>query len=160
MTAPGTYATNVAAQRDQYGPFNLVVGDAQHAMFVSSIDGEPRRLEPGVHAFSNGSRQDEWPKMRRLREGFTALLGSASQEESGLLDLLADTRQPEDAELPDTGVGLPLERTLAPIFIRGDSYGTRASTLAYARENGSMVLVERRFGPNASAAEETRIDTP
>src|SRR5437879_2386953 len=67
--AADQYAANVAAQREQYGPFNLVIGDHEQALFVSSIDGVPRRLDPGVHAFSNGSREDEWPKMRRLRDG-------------------------------------------------------------------------------------------
>ena len=157
--AADQFAANVAAQREQYGPFNLVLGDREQAFFVSSIDGVPRRLDNGVHAFSNGSRADEWPKMRRLREGFAAALAAAPPSESALLDLLRDTRQPEDAELPDTGVGLPLERVLAPVFIVGDAYGTRASTLAYAHDDGSLVLTERRFGPNAVPMGETRIDT-
>lgn len=156
---PRAYATNIAAHREEYGPFNLVVGDAQQAAFVSSIDGEPRGLEPGVHAFSNGSLHDEWPKMRRLRENFVTQVSGGPPDDAALLDLLRDTRQPEDAELPDTGVGLPLERTLAPIFIRGETYGTRASTLAYVRADSVLVLAERRFGSAASVLGETRIET-
>jgi len=152
------YAAGVAAQRDQYGAFNLVVGDASGAGFVSSIDGMVRVLEPGVHAFSNGSLDDEWPKMRHLRSAFATLFERGAPDDAALLDLLLDTHQPADTELPDTGVGLPLERTLAPIFIRGDAYGTRASTLSYARDDGSLVLIERRFGPNGNPAGETRID--
>jgi len=154
--AADRYATTVAAERQQYGPFNLVVGDRKRALFVSSIDGVPRDLEVGVHAFSNGSREDEWPKMCRLREGFAALT-TVAPTDSALLDLLTDTRQPDDADLPDTGVGLVLERVLAPIFIRGESYGTRASTLAYARADDSLVLIERRFGPDGVAAEATHL---
>jgi uncharacterized protein with NRDE domain len=157
-TRAADYARAVAARRAQYGPFNLVVGDRTGACFISSIDGEPREMERGVHAFSNGSRADEWPKMRHLRDGFSALI-SASPADADLLDLLADARQPADDELPDTGVGLALERTLAPIFIRGEAYGTRASTLAYARTDGSLVLIERRFGTNGAPAGETRLDT-
>ena len=157
--AADQYAASVAAQREQYGPFNLVVGDHEQTLFVSSIDGVPRRLDNGVHAFSNGSREDEWPKMRRLRDGFMVALAAAPPSDVTLLDLLRDARQPEDAELPDTGVGLPLERVLAPIFIVGDTYGTRASTLAYARDDGSLVLTERRFGPNAAVVGEMRVDT-
>jgi len=156
----GDYASAVAAQRDQYGPFNLLVGDATGAVFVSSIDGNPRRLETGVHAFSNGSRDDEWPKMRQLRDAFDALLRAGVVEDVALLDLLVDTRQPADADLPDTGVGLTLERTLAPIFIRGETYGTRASTLAYARDDRSLALIERRFGPGGERIGETRLATP
>jgi uncharacterized protein with NRDE domain len=157
--AADRYAADVAEQREHYGPFNLVVGDRERAVFVSSIDGMPRQLEAGVHAFSNGSREDEWPKMRRLREGFSGLLASGPPLDSALLDLLADVHQPDATRLPDTGVGPVLERMLAPVFIVGDAYGTRASSLAYARADDSMVLIERRFGPNAALAGETRIDT-
>ena len=156
---PGDYATTVAAQRKQYGPFNLVVGDAAGATFVSSIDGEPRRLEPGVHAFSNGSRDDEWPKMRQLRTRFSALSLHESRDDAALLDLLLDESQPAESELPDTGVGAALERVLAPIFIRGETYGTRASTLAYAGEDGSLAMIERRFGPHGTLLGEARVDT-
>jgi uncharacterized protein with NRDE domain len=151
------YVADVAARRAQYGPFNLVVGDAGVAAFVSSIDGRPRRLGRGVHAFSNGSLEDEWPKMRRLRRGIEAMQQSGKWEDAAFLELLADTHQPADLELPDTGVGLALERTLAPIFIRGHAYGTRASTLAYARTGGGLVLCERRYGPDGVAAGETRL---
>jgi uncharacterized protein with NRDE domain len=151
------YVAAVAARRSQYGPFNLVVGAAGIFAFVSSIDGRARRLEQGVHAFSNGSLEDEWPKMRRLRRGIEAMQQSGKWEDAAFLDLLADTQQPADLELPDTGVGLALERVLAPIFIRGQAYGTRASTLAYARAGGSLLLCERRFGPNAQRTGETRL---
>ena len=157
-TAPAQrYAATIAARRAEYGPFNLVVGDAGSAWFVSSIDGVPRALADGVHAFSNGSLDDEWPKMRRLRAGFEAMRQRGKWEDSAFLDLLADSAQPDDAELPDTGIDLALERRLAPIFIRGADYGTRASTLAYARDGGGLVLHERRFGPDGVPAGESRV---
>jgi len=153
------YARRVAAEREHYGPFNLVVGDRLGAAFISSIDGVPRALDAGVHAFSNGSREDEWPKMRHLRASFSEIMRDAAPSDAALLELLMDTRQPADADLPDTGVGLALERALAPIFIRGTAYGTRASTLAYARADASLVLIERRFGPGGVCSGETRIAT-
>jgi len=157
VAAAGDYVATVAARRAEYGPFNLVVGSAQGAAFVSSIDGQPRRLAPGVHAFSNGSLEDEWPKMRRLRLGLEAMRQSGKWEDAAFLELLGDTQQPADPDLPDTGVGLALERTLAPIFIVGETYGTRASTLAYASATDGLVLHERRFGPHGAALGETRL---
>ena len=159
--APQAYLHAVAARRDEFGPFNLVVGDATGAGFLSSVDGVARVLDDGVHAFSNGSPADEWPKMRRLRTSLLALIqeradqratnpGGISRFDAELLDLLRDTAQPDDRELPQTGVGLRVERLLSPIFIVGEDYGTRASTLAYARSDGGLVLRERRFGPGAA----------
>ena len=155
--SPSAYADAVAARRAQYGPFNLLVGTAQDVAFVSSIDGQPRPLGRGVHAFSNGSLQDEWPKMRRLRRGLEAMQQSGQWEDAAFLELLADTHQPSDPDLPDTGVGIALERMLAPIFIRGTDYGTRACTLACAHADGSLLLHERRFGPDAAPLGETRL---
>ena len=60
-----------------------------------------------------------------------------------------------DAALPDTGVGIELERLLAPVFVRGSAhYGTRASTLAYFTDDGGAMLRERGFGPHAHAESE------
>ena len=162
--SPDVYANTVARERAEYGPFNLVVGDGSGAYFVSSIDGVARRLTDGVHAFSNGSLEDEWPKMRRLRENFFALLQRGAVEDSAFLDLLYDDARPDDGILPNTGIGLDLERHLASIFvtpmtIHGDAYGTRASTLAYARAGGGSVLHERRFGADASVAGESVVET-
>jgi uncharacterized protein with NRDE domain len=157
-TPAADYAAAVAAQRGSYGAFNLVVGTAGAAWFVSSSDGRPRPLAGGVHAFSNGSPEDEWPKMRRLRTRFAAMLESGATSDEAFLALLFDSEQPADGELPDTGVGLDLERRLAPIFVLGQAYGTRASTLAYARADGRLVLHERRYGPEAAFLGESKLE--
>jgi len=168
--APVSYAHEAATHRAEFGPFNFVVGDRKTVACASSLREEAWSLGPGVHVLSNGPPDASWPKATRLRERFLALYrvpdgqdpaspGSAGPEDAALLDLLADISQPPDQELPETGVSLELERILAPIFIRGEQYGTRASTLAYARSDGGMVLHERRFGPGGVRAGETRIET-
>jgi uncharacterized protein with NRDE domain len=161
---PAAYAAQIAATRTDFGPFNLIVGDLQAAAGASSTLASSWQFSAGVHVLSNGPPQSQWPKARRLRAGFDALRQSgevydAWPGDAGLLDLLGDTTPAADADLPDTGVGRELERLLAPIFIRGREYGTRASTLAYARADGSCVLVERGFGPEGAALAETRIET-
>ena len=156
------YANAVASARSGYGPFNLLVGDASSACFVSSIDGAVRPLRPGVHAFSNGSLDDQWPKMRRLHDNFFILLQNGGVEDTALLDLLGDAALPAHGDLPDTGIDADLERRLASIFvapmrIRGEAYGTRASTLAYSRGGRGMILHERRFGADGHVLAESRI---
>ena len=172
--AMADYLSAVAARRSEYGPFNLVVGDAAAAGFVSSVDGEPRILGAGVHAFSNGSPQDDWPKMGRLRSRFQALVANTARSaqppdraeterlDAALLDLLFDAAQPADDALPDTGVGIDLERRLAPVFVMpitlGDAcYGTRASTLGYASA-GRVHLRERRYDARAEVSGESVLD--
>ena len=65
--------------------------------------------------------------------------------------------QPADADLPDTGVGLALERRLSPAFIRGQDYGTRASTVVAIGHDGHGVIIERRWGPMGVALGQTRL---
>jgi len=173
--APVSYARETAAHRAEFGPFNFIVGDRDTAACASSLRDEAWPLEPGVHVLSNGPPDVSWPKAARLRARFLALYPAAGEqapvspdtespetarpEDAALLDLLADVSQPPDDALPETGVPFELERILAPIFIRGEQYGTRASTLAYARNDGRIVLHERRFGSGGVPAGETRIET-
>ena len=54
-----------------------------------------------------------------------------------MLDWLAD-RTPAPVEaLPNTGVGLALEKFLSPVFCAGDDYGTRASTVLTLGSKGA-----------------------
>jgi len=173
---PSNYAAEVAARSGEYGPFNLIVGDRQSAAAASSTSPRSWALDRGVHVFSNGAPGSEWPKEQRITARFTALLEGAEAQRSPssapgarvgdieprddvLLELLTDTEAAADEHLPDTGVGIELERLLAPVFIRGSRYGTRASTLAYARDDDSCVLIERSFGPDGVFLGEARIET-
>ncbi|MCM2338708.1 MAG: NRDE family protein, partial [Lysobacter sp.] len=71
-----------------------------------------------------------------------------------LLQALADTTPAPDAALPNTGVGLALERMLSPPFVRSDTYGTRCSTVVLV-ERGQLLFVERRYGPDARVCGQT-----
>lgn len=167
---PAACAAEIADRRADYGPFNLIVGDRDSAWGASSLLDAAWPMTPGIHVLSNGPPDVLWPKAHSLRRGFAATAAartappgcddraaSIAAADARLLDLLIDTSQPDDADLPQTGVGLELERTLAPIFIRGTTYGTRSSTLAYARDDGSWTLIERRFGPDGVMTGQTAV---
>lgn len=156
---PARYLDAVRARSDEYGPFNLVVGDADGVFALASSERRVRTLGPGVHTISNGAIGVHWPKTERLERRFRALADAIDEPptQTHLLDLLADETQPPDDALPDTGVGRALERVLAPIFIRGERYGTRASTLVARDDDGALTLRERRFGPGGAADGETAL---
>lgn len=150
---PSAFLTALQKSAGEYGPFNLVVGDRAGVFALGSTDVVVRELGKGAHVISNGAIGVHWPKTERLQRRYEKITRDESQafDESRLLDLLGDESQPPDPMLPDTGVGLDLERRLAPIFIRGDIYGTRASTLLARNGEGSLILHERRFAPLAAA---------
>lgn len=158
--SPRDFVGALHADVESYGAFNLVVGDRSETWAYGTADAAARKLDAGVHVISNGRIGVHWPKTERLQRRFIEAISSGS-DDARLLDLLADEQQPADETLPDTGVGLELERLLAPVFVRGSTlYGTRASTLAYFNDGGGASLRERGFGPEACAESDAfwRID--
>ncbi|MEO5559353.1 MAG: NRDE family protein [Dokdonella sp.] len=151
--SPHVFLDALRRTAGDYGPFNFVVGDRNGVFALSSADTLVRELGQGVHVISNGPIGVHWPKTERLQQRFEEMIqrDAGAIDEARLLDLLGDESQPADVTLPDTGVGLELERRLAPIFIRGDHYGTRASTLLARGADGRRVLHERRFGAGSIA---------
>lgn len=142
--APDTYLQQLADDADQYGGFNLIVGDADQLWYFNSREKQAEQIGPGVYGLSNGRLDSNWPKQQRLRDD---LAGDPDGDPATLLELLADARTYPDLELPETGVRLELERALSAAFIIGEEYGTRASTLLRLGRAGGVTFVERRYGP-------------
>ena len=109
---------------------------------------------PGVHALSNAELDTAWPKLGHASAALSDWIRMQPDSDDALLPdidplfvALADRTQATDEELPDTGVGLELERLLSPAFVAGETYGTRCSTLVLAGRDG-IDVIERRFGGN------------
>lgn len=145
------YLRSIEAAR--FVGFNLVVGDADGTWYLSQGEGVPRRLAPGVYGVSNARLDTPWPKVERGKAGLRALLARPEVDAGALLDLLADPTRAADEALPDTGVGLELERALSPLFIAMPGYGTRSSTALRIEAGGAAVasLRESTVRPGAPA---------
>jgi uncharacterized protein with NRDE domain len=145
-------------------PFNLVGGDLRsgHWWWTSDRHEAPVPIAPGVHALSNGALDEPWPKVKRLSTALHEALEDADGDDdalvSRLLCLLEDDRIVDDAELPDTGIGIERERRLSPAFIRLPElgYGTRCSTVVLgsvdAARGWTLRVVERSHGRDGSTA--------
>ncbi|RPH61089.1 MAG: NRDE family protein [Burkholderiales bacterium] len=152
------YAAHVAARAGDYAGFNLLLFDLaapRPVLYVSNR--HPQRVlevPAGVHGVSNHLLDSDWPKVRNLTERIAGALGDPRTPiDTVLLDALSDRSLPADDSLPDTGVGLPRERILAPAMIVAPDlgYGTRASTLVAVRRDGLVETVERSWTPDAAA---------
>ncbi len=142
-----------------YRPFNVLTFDA-HAAFYQGNRPEPhlQAVAPGVHGLSNADFNTPWPKTRALVQRLQAWVDDGDDANfAPLFDALADERRAPDAQLPDTGVGLERERWLSAAFLRGEHYGTRASTLVAIDHDGAGTIIERRFGPHGHAEGETTL---
>lgn len=144
-----THANELIASAGEYAPFNLLLADATSCEYLGNHPRATREtLMPGIHGMSNGGLNAGWPKTHRLREAMEAWSRTDATDPAALWEALANEQIADDSELPDTGVGLALERLLSPAFIRGPQYGTRASTLIAIDYQGQGWISERRFSPN------------
>jgi uncharacterized protein with NRDE domain len=146
--APEPYLQAVARHALAYRGFNLLVGTGTELWYYSNRLEMPQRLEPGIYGLSNHLLDTAWPKVRRGKSALEAFHEAEDEADlAALLDLLGDDTAPDDAELRSAGLDPDSARRVAPCFIRGDVYGTRASTgLLLGTETARFT--ERRFGPN------------
>ena len=140
--APRDFLASLAARVPEYNGFNLILGDGEGLFYYGSREGVPRAIEPGVHGLSNHLLDEPWPKVTRARSAMQQALVDRDPA-LRLFEALSDTEGAPDDQLPDTGVGLPLERVLAAPLITGVTYGTRASTVLKVAADGSAFLEER-----------------
>ena len=114
-----------------YAGFNLLLFDGVELVYASNIaTGDqqlPRRLAPGSYGLSNAELGAEWPK---CTDGAAAIaeLAAANCGIDELLSKLTDSTTPADERLPHRDRDISFERRIAPCFIVGDDYGTRASS--------------------------------
>ena len=131
---------------DRYQGFNLLVGDGHALYYFGSRIGEIFAVPPGVHALSNHTLNEPWPKVEKAKSALEAALRAKMPEEArqmAIYALLSDATMAPDEALPDTGVGQEWERVLSPALIVTEKYGTRCSTLLTIASSGEVAFEER-----------------
>jgi uncharacterized protein with NRDE domain len=156
--APERYLTQLAGYADQFGGFSVIVGDLEHEPFYFSNQGNvTQRLAPGIYGLSNQRLDEPWPKVTRAKQRISTLIANRASAEQ-LCDAMDDRDQPLDALLPDTGIGIERERMLAPIFIAGEDYGTRAVTAMLIDPERRALIYERSYGPRGRYLADARCE--
>lgn len=158
------YLAGLRANAADYGRFNLLAWDGKALNFATNHpDYQSHAVAPGIHAMSNGAFDARWPKSGHATRALTDWLQSRDSQgtlgqidPAPLLDALGETTQAPDALLPDTGVGLEMERMLSPPFVLGDRYGTRCSTVVLVGDT-DIRFIERRFAPGGTTLGESDI---
>jgi len=150
------YARGIDGGR--YAGFNLLAGDGENLVYRSNRDGAPRLLAPGIYGLSNHRLDSPWPKLLTARQRFAEALDTLPDDDA-LFALLADDAIAPDRDLPQTGIPLEWERRLSAIFVKSENYGTRASTVAWQRQDGAIRLAERSFGPLGGPLQPSVIST-
>ncbi|WP_264297453.1 NRDE family protein [Salinicola avicenniae] len=146
----------VGHEARHYAGFNLLFFTGERLWHVHhGRDGTRlNNLPPGTYGLSNATLDTPWPKLTTARQTLIEALATRDWR-ARMRQGLKDTRPAPDADLPDAGIGKVHEQRLSSIFIVGEHYGTRATTLATARDNG-VTLEEQSFGPGGQPTEECR----
>ncbi len=153
------YANALLHGAADYRPFNLLTFDARAGCYLGNRpQPHAQAVSAGIHGLSNADFNAPWPKTRILTQHLQDWIDDGGDADfSALFAALADPQAAPDGQLPDTGVGLELERRLSSAFILGPDYGTRASTVVAISHGGGGVIVERRFGPHGRFLGETTV---
>lgn len=140
--SPLAFARRIELQA--YAGFNLIVGDEKQAVMVNNRGYPPTPLHSGLHIISNGQPDDAWFKSERLRgrvrqevlplisESLEFYQGDREYWLPAAWNVLTDTLQAPDEQLPDTGMPPALEKALSSICIdtpEMPNYGTRTQSV-------------------------------
>jgi len=138
-----------AIELERYAGFNGIFYDGLNLAYIhhsSKYTTEIQELAAGNYALSNARLDTPWPKVQQSRLALDKIRADQQIEQTAeiLFSHLGNTQIASDDILPDTGVGLTLERMLSAAFIISPEYGTRTSTAVIIEQEQGMVLSERK----------------
>lgn len=142
---PEEYYNKLKPSLNSYNGFNLLLGTVDELFYFSNKTDGLQKLEPGIHGISNAILDTPWPKVEKSKRQLKHLIEQQNIHPWEVLNLLDDTSPAKDEELPETGVGLELERMLSSIFIKSEKYGTRCSSVVMVDKENKVKFVEKFF---------------
>ena len=124
---PEEYAHSLLEQQHLFPGFNLLIADQNQLVYFHNISQSEniQILPAGTYGLSNALLDSPWPKLVSAKEKIEHWKSHRIDALAGLLD---NTDQADDSDLPDTGIGLPMEKVLSSEKIVTPNYGTRCST--------------------------------
>jgi len=144
------YLKMIERKENTYNPFNLIVGTIEELYYFSNYKKGIEKIAPGLYGLSNAFLDTPWPKVKLGKEKLSAILKKEKFDTEELFELLSDNSSPPDYQLPDTGIGLELERALSSMFVKTQNYGTRCSTIIMADNNNRIFFSERVYDPQST----------
>jgi uncharacterized protein with NRDE domain len=126
-----------------YNGFNLLIGNITDQLFYySSVNSEIKEVKAGIHGISNAFMDTPWPKLLKAKQLFSQTLTGTPPDIEKMMMILADKETFAGELLPDTGIGLEMEKFLSSIYIRNDKYGTRSSTVICVKNSYEVNIYE------------------
>jgi len=144
------YTKTLMQHSASYDGYNLIFGPIDNLHYFSNKGTQGLELEPGIYGVSNHLLNTPWPKVESGKQRMLQLISNEEVDTDSLFDMLENRDLGEDSELPDTGVGLELERLLSPAFIKSPEYGTRCSSVLLVDWENNVTFEERSYVPEGA----------
>jgi len=126
-----------------YRPFNLVFGHYSDLYAYSNQEQALTRLDKGYHSVSNGPMNQAWEKVTHGIRKLTDLIADGRKINPQIL-----TEFMQDRSLPGNDSSKSITGPyFSPIFIRGERYGTRATTCLMFNERETHIT-ESSYEPS------------
>lgn len=144
------YLETVKADAAKFSGFNLLAGtfynENSELGYYSNREREIKMLGAGIYGLSNHLLDSPWQKVKKAKADLSKLLAKNQEIRTEQFFTLLKNKTPApEQDLPDTGIGLELEKTLSPIFIETPVYGTRCSSVVVFEKDGELTLTEQVF---------------
>jgi uncharacterized protein with NRDE domain len=131
---PDEYARATATQGAHFGPFNLFLARGNELAFVSNRDASAT-LGTGIHVCSNNQPGIEWAKKAKLAAAMQGSIDADDDLADTLIEVLSGPRARGS-----------LERAADSLFIVGETFGTRCTTVVTIDSARQAHFVEQSFG--------------
>ncbi len=155
---PEEYLNGLVPTLDSYDGFNLLVSDGKELFYLSNYGSGIQKMNPGVHALSNGLINDPWPKVELAKKQLRATIKKSFDENDVLHTLKSRDTYPIQ-DLPNTGVTKDLEIGLSSQLIRiEDYYGTVSSMAVIQNKDGHVKMKQRVYKEDFHIFDETRVE--
>jgi len=139
------YLKSVEQVGDEYNGFNLICGNPDELFYYGNYQSGVTKIDRGVHGLSNALLDTSWPKVDMGAEKLKQVLEQDEIKPEQLFKLLYDDMKAPKEKLPDTGIGLEMEKMLSPMFIKSPEYGSRCSTALLIDYQNEVSFVERTY---------------
>lgn len=145
------YYQTLSASKNNYNGYNLLFGKWNKlAVYNNHLD-QIQQLTDGYYGLSNASLNSPWPKINKGVNKLEEYCQDGHDINPDILfKLLLDKSLAPDEDLPQTGIPIDWERRLSSIFIVGEEYGTRSSTVLKVDKQQNVQWHERTYDNTAT----------
>lgn len=139
------YLDQLIIKKDQYLPFNVLLGDIDEIYHFNSQNQLYTLLQKGTHSLSNATINTPWPKVINTKTKMNRIMNTPNHYINQLFQMMMDQTPASDQQLPDASFPIEIKRKVSTNFIDTEDFGTRSTTLILVDHNHMVTFIERTY---------------